>query len=263
VPGRTVTRSTQSRRLPVGFELRLRRAARPATDQSTVANDVGAHRASDPRVPHSEIDRESARTRALGEAKTRGSVARSKHSSDAEQAKDERALDRDMEEARVVIEKSLTQMNRFYVQISGAMLVSGPVDEAVGVESLVPDGPSIRTACVGSRVSASSPGVSPFLQSTRRFLSRADPLRWERGARFMRRSASTSNWLGGTCSARGRTITCGDSASAAIAPVQHLRFHPGRVVSPAHPTIRMKLRPGQQVAARRQGDARPNWNVNV
>ena len=50
---------------------------------------------------------------------------------------DERALDRALLDKKRTIEQQLTAMNRFYVQVAASMLVSGPVENAVGVESMV------------------------------------------------------------------------------------------------------------------------------
>jgi hypothetical protein len=55
----------------------------------------------------------------------------------AEQRADDRRLARDLVAARQLIERRLVAMNRFYVQVAGSAVVTGPVDGAVGVESLV------------------------------------------------------------------------------------------------------------------------------
>ena len=84
-----------------------------------------------------ELDRESARKSARRRAKTEEERLLAERTFDREQRDDDRALDLELDSARVRIEKELSKMNRFYLQISAAFLISGPVGEAVGVESLV------------------------------------------------------------------------------------------------------------------------------
>jgi hypothetical protein len=84
-----------------------------------------------------EIDRESTRKSAVRGAKTQAEREELERTFAREQRDDDRALDGALENARGLIESDLTKMNRFYVQIAGAMLISGPVEEALGVESLV------------------------------------------------------------------------------------------------------------------------------
>jgi hypothetical protein len=82
-----------------------------------------------------QIDREKARK----EARTKPPDERRaiEDKLDSEQRADDAELDRELEKTRLSIEADLTKMNQFYFQISTALLVSGSVDEAVGVESLV------------------------------------------------------------------------------------------------------------------------------
>jgi hypothetical protein len=113
-----------------------------------------------------ELDRDAARKRALADAKTPEEALEIKQKYTTEQLEDDAALDRDMDNARLHVEASLTQMNRFYVQVAGAMLVSGPVEEAVGVESLVSQ--TVNRSgqrMVGSpRIGVESGGFLPWLR---------------------------------------------------------------------------------------------------
>jgi len=113
-----------------------------------------------------ELDRQVARRRALAEAKSKEEDLEIRRQYDAEELADQKALDSELDQARLIVEASLTAMNRFYVQVSGAMLVSGPVDQAVGVESLVSqtvNRSGQRT--VGSpRIGVESGGFLPWLR---------------------------------------------------------------------------------------------------
>jgi hypothetical protein len=84
-----------------------------------------------------EIDRDEARAKAAAFAKTPEERERIERKFDLEADADDRALDRELLNAKRDIEQKLTSMNRFYVQVAASMLVSGPVEDAVGVESLV------------------------------------------------------------------------------------------------------------------------------
>src|SRR6185369_6736617 len=53
------------------------------------------------------------------------------------QAEDDLKLEQNLTAAKWRIERALTKMNRFYVQVASSMLISGPVENAVGVESLM------------------------------------------------------------------------------------------------------------------------------
>lgn len=83
------------------------------------------------------IDRDHARKAALREAKTREERLEIEQAHERERKSDESAHERDLDDARERIEAQLTKMNRFYVQLSAALLVSGSVADAVGVESLL------------------------------------------------------------------------------------------------------------------------------
>jgi hypothetical protein len=84
-----------------------------------------------------EIAREEERTRRLAEAETDAEREAIEAELDRAAEADERALEREHEEARWKLEEQLARMARFYVLISGSVLVSGPVDDAVGVESFL------------------------------------------------------------------------------------------------------------------------------
>lgn len=83
------------------------------------------------------LDRQQRRAEALAQAKTPAERHAIEHEFDQQQSYDDAQLDRALEIARDRVEKSLLDMNAFYVQISASIVVSGPVDDAVGVESLV------------------------------------------------------------------------------------------------------------------------------
>jgi hypothetical protein len=84
-----------------------------------------------------EIDREERRLKEIRGAKTQEEKRAIEQAFEREQKEDDRQLEDATERARRRIEAGLAVMNRFYVQISASMLVSGPVADAVGVESLV------------------------------------------------------------------------------------------------------------------------------
>jgi hypothetical protein len=84
-----------------------------------------------------QIDREEALRAALAHAKTEEERERIERKFRLDARADDRALERDLMNAKRLIEQKLTAMNRFYVQVAGSMLISGPVEDAVGVESLV------------------------------------------------------------------------------------------------------------------------------
>jgi hypothetical protein len=84
-----------------------------------------------------EIDRERDRDAALSRATTPEERSEIERIFEEQQDADDKLLDRELDNVRRVIETALLAMNRFYVQISASMLISGPVDHAVGVESLV------------------------------------------------------------------------------------------------------------------------------
>jgi hypothetical protein len=84
-----------------------------------------------------ELDRDEKLQRDLASAPSRAEREALQERYDRQERAEERAIERQLLEKKRLIEQQLTQMNRFYVQFAASMLVSGPVDEAVGVESLV------------------------------------------------------------------------------------------------------------------------------
>jgi len=83
------------------------------------------------------LDREEAQKRALAAARTEAERKAIKERFERAAEADDRRLERERLHMKRRIEQALTGMNRFYVQVAASMLVSGSVDEAVGVESLV------------------------------------------------------------------------------------------------------------------------------
>jgi hypothetical protein len=84
-----------------------------------------------------QLDREAERNHALAEARTEHDRERILARYKREQDADDAALDRALIAAKWQIERDLVKMNRFYVQVAASMIVSGPVDQGVGVESLM------------------------------------------------------------------------------------------------------------------------------
>jgi hypothetical protein len=83
------------------------------------------------------IDRESRQQEALTFAKSPEQRRELESAFEREQAADDAELVRELARARQRIEDDLVMMNRFYVQVATSVLISGPVEEALGVESLV------------------------------------------------------------------------------------------------------------------------------
>jgi hypothetical protein len=83
------------------------------------------------------VDREAAKQAALAQATSPEEQARIAYTFAREQEADDQELDRALREAKWRIERDLLTMNRFYVQISGAMVITGPVQNAVGIESML------------------------------------------------------------------------------------------------------------------------------
>jgi hypothetical protein len=84
-----------------------------------------------------ELDRENRKNEAMRRARTPEERRGIERAFEQEQREDDRGHERDLASARRRIEADLTRMNRFYVQISASMLISGSVDGAVGVETMV------------------------------------------------------------------------------------------------------------------------------
>jgi len=84
-----------------------------------------------------ELDREQAEREALSRATTAADRERIVRTFDSEQAADDRRFADEQLAARRAIEREHLVMNQFYLQFSGAMLISGAVEAAVGIESLL------------------------------------------------------------------------------------------------------------------------------
>lgn len=84
-----------------------------------------------------ELDREDAEREALSAARTREERERISQTFATEQEADDRVLADQQRNVRQQLEQQQLVMNRFYLQFSGSMLVSGSVDAAVGIESLL------------------------------------------------------------------------------------------------------------------------------
>ncbi|HEY0466997.1 MAG TPA: hypothetical protein VGC79_22495, partial [Polyangiaceae bacterium] len=84
-----------------------------------------------------ELDREEAMQQALSLARTPAERERIVRQFDSEQVADDRRFAEQQLSARQRIEREHLAMNRFYLQFSGSMLISGSVEAAVGIESLL------------------------------------------------------------------------------------------------------------------------------
>jgi len=84
-----------------------------------------------------ELDREDEMQGALRLARSAGDRERIEQRFAGEQAADDRRFADEQLSARREIERQHLVMNRFYLQFSGSMLISGSVDAAVGIESLL------------------------------------------------------------------------------------------------------------------------------
>jgi hypothetical protein len=83
-----------------------------------------------------EAERKQRRSEAVGLATSEAEKYLVGSAFDREQAADDRKLAHTLAAARRQIETELVKLNRFYLQLSASMLVSGAVQNAVGVESL-------------------------------------------------------------------------------------------------------------------------------
>ena len=84
-----------------------------------------------------ELDREDEKQAALNIARSPADRERIERAFDSEQAADDRRFADQLLSMQRRIDREHLAMNRFYVQISGSMLISGSVDAAVGIESLL------------------------------------------------------------------------------------------------------------------------------
>jgi hypothetical protein len=83
------------------------------------------------------IAREKARDQALASAKTSAERTAITQRFEKEEAADDRTVEIELLKMKTLIEKKLAEMNTFYFQIAASVVISGAVDQAVGVESLV------------------------------------------------------------------------------------------------------------------------------
>jgi hypothetical protein len=83
------------------------------------------------------IARERVRDQALASARTRAERKAIKQRFEREEAADDRTVEIELLKVKTLIEKKLTEMNTFYVQLAASTVISGAVENAVGVESLV------------------------------------------------------------------------------------------------------------------------------
>ncbi|MEI9951271.1 MAG: hypothetical protein WDO74_20385 [Pseudomonadota bacterium] len=84
-----------------------------------------------------ELDREEEEQRALSIVRTPAERERIVRKFDSEQAADDRRFAEQRLSAQQQLDREHLVMNHFYVQISASMLISGPVESAVGIESLL------------------------------------------------------------------------------------------------------------------------------
>ncbi len=84
-----------------------------------------------------ELDRDEEMQAALSVARSAAERDRIVRAFDAEQAADDRRFADEQLSVQRRIDREHLAMNRFYLQISGSMLISGQVDAAVGIESLL------------------------------------------------------------------------------------------------------------------------------
>lgn len=84
-----------------------------------------------------QIDRELERERLLAERRTTSETRAALAALEAEEARDEERLEAAYDAARQALSASFAEVGRFYVLVSGSLLVSGRVRDAVGVESFL------------------------------------------------------------------------------------------------------------------------------
>jgi len=84
-----------------------------------------------------ELEREKRRSAALAAAQSDQERQELTRAFLQEQLEDDRVLDSASEAARNATEAELARLNRRYLQVSGSLLVSGPVEKAIGVESFL------------------------------------------------------------------------------------------------------------------------------
>jgi hypothetical protein len=115
-----------------GFALQFGRPFNPPwrTDDELVERETLKHRLR-------ELDREDRKNHMLAKADSPEEQARIKQAFEVEAEEDDKRLKAAYLAQRLVTEEQLSYLNRHYVQIAASMLVTGSVDEAIGVESFV------------------------------------------------------------------------------------------------------------------------------
>jgi len=83
------------------------------------------------------LARERARDKAVASARTNAEQDAIQRQFEKDEAEDDRQLQIELLKVKTLIERQLTEMNRYYVMLAASMLVTGSVENAVGVESLV------------------------------------------------------------------------------------------------------------------------------
>ncbi len=119
----------------VNFGFAVQFGARPFNPPWRTNDELIEHENLEHRLR--QLDREQARDHALYEARTEAERKRILDRYARAQAGDDAALERALLAAKWRIERDLLKMNRFYVQVAASMIISGPVEDAVGVESLM------------------------------------------------------------------------------------------------------------------------------
>jgi hypothetical protein len=119
--------------LNVGFAVQL--GPRPFNPPWRTTQDLSERQLLTHRLR--TIDRESKHEEAMALAKTPEQRRELAEAFQREQGDDDGELESELLNARRRIEDNLVTMNRFYVQIAASVLLSGPVDDGLGVESLV------------------------------------------------------------------------------------------------------------------------------
>ena len=115
-----------------GFALQFGRPFNPAwrTDDELVEREILLRRLR-------ELDRNERRNKELAAARTQQERDDIERKYEAEVAEDDARLLKAYKASRDVTEDNLSLLNRHYIQIAASMLVSGSVEDAVGVESFV------------------------------------------------------------------------------------------------------------------------------
>jgi hypothetical protein len=119
--------------LNVGFAVQL--VGRPINPRWRPNDELIEQLKLERRIRHLERVREL--RQALASIATPTLRADTQRRFDKDEAADDRELDIQLLKQKTIMERQLTSMNRFYLQLAGSMVISGRVEQAVGVESLV------------------------------------------------------------------------------------------------------------------------------